>query len=457
MDMEEFVRKGHAADERMRQMLSRFENRTWVRAVLFFALLALMTISIYLLNANMPLILDDYDFMYSWATGEMIDGFADVIRSQMVHYQIWGGRMLHVFTQLFLYLGKEVFNIANTAMFMLLLLEIYAIARPRERRFCWTLLLLAYLVLTTALPFFGTVFLWLTGACVYLFGTVLVLLPLLIVRSVQESGFFARGYLRAALCLPLGILAGWTNENTTCGMIAVIFMLLAGDYLKKKRVSPRLILLFAGQCIGALLLLLAPGNALRASGYTYDSMLFELIRRFVSVTAYGMCYLGLLLACVILLSAGLGREHASRTHYAYALVFAAVISVYAMVGSPELSDRTYTGAFVLMLAALLVLVGDAEVCVRRLDAAKIAVLPLVCVFMIYTGYHALKDVRHYAAQWHASVETIESARLAGETQVSLVPIPSASRFTMDIELSKDPLQWPNSTLSKYYGINIIGQ
>lgn len=439
----------------LESLLCAIERKEGFRFLIFCFLFAVMAASVYLLNLHTPLILDDYDFMYSWATGEKLTGFADVLRSQMVHYQIWGGRLLHVFTQSFLYLGKDVFNAANTLMFMLLLLEIYAIARPDGRRFCWPLLLLAYLALMTMLPFFGTVFLWLTGACIYLWGTVLALMPLVIARSIREGGMFSRGILRGALCLPIGILAGWTNENTTCGMIALMFVLCVWDYLKEKRVKPRILLLLAGQCIGAMLLLLAPGNFSRASAYTYDSVLIELLRRFVLATGYGMSYLGIVLAVIILLSAGL-RERAPRIGQAAALVFGALVTVYAMVGSPELSDRTYTGPFVLMLAAALMLVGDGEMHARKLDAAKIAVLPLIMVFMVYTGYHAVSDVRKYSDAWHSRIAGIEAACAAGEQQVSVEPVVSDSRFAMDIVLGPDASQWPNSTISKYYGIDVIG-
>lgn len=439
----------------LEHLLAGMERRKAVRGFIFGLLFVVMAASVYLLNLYMPLILDDYDFMYSWATGDLLTGFADVIRSQLVHYQIWGGRLLHVFTQSFLYLGKDAFNISNTAAFMLLLLEVYAIARPRERRFCWTILLLAYLALMTMLPFFGTVFLWLTGACIYLWGTLLALLPLVILRSIHEGGFFSQGRLSAALCLPIGILAGWTNENTTCGMIAVVFVMLACDYLKDKRLSARKLLLFAGQCVGAMLLLLAPGNFARASAYAYDSMIVELIRRFVYVTGYGMSYLGVLLALVILLAAGL-RDKAPRMGYAFALVFASLVSVYAMVGSPELSDRTYTGPFVLMLCAALTLAGDGEVHAALLDGAKIAVLPLALVVMLYTGYHAVSDVQEYSDAWNSRVGMIEAACAADEKQVAIETVEANSRFTMDIALGQDAAQWPNSTISKYYGIDVIG-
>lgn len=452
--MEKLERAAARAGRRAEEGLSALEGSVLFRGIVFFVLLAMMSGLTYLLNVHTPLILDDFDFMISWATGKPLAGFTDVIRSQMVHYQIWGGRLLHVFTQSFLYLGKDVFNAVNTAAFMLLLLEVYAIARPK-RRFCWTLLLVQYLALMTLLPFFGTVFLWLTGSCIYLFGTVLALLPLVIVRSVKEGGLFSRGWLTGALCFPIGVLAGWTNENTTCGMIAVVFVMLALDLAHRRRVPRRLFVLWAGQCIGAMLLLLAPGNLSRASAYTYDSMIAELARRFVMVTAYLLSYVGLLGAGVVLVHAAM-RDKAERGAYAWLLVFASVVSAYAMVGSPELSDRTFTGPFVLMLAALMTLLADAEERVRRMDAAKVIALPLVLVFAIYTGYHALNDVKAYEGQWAACTEAIVCAKEAGEESVRIPSVVSSSRFTMDIALNEKADQWPNTSISRVYGIDVEG-
>ena len=436
-------------------LLAALEACAYVRAALFLGLFAMMTTSVYLLNVHTPLFLDDFDFMISWATGEPLAGFADVVRSQMVHYRIWGGRLLHVFTQSFLYLGKDVFNVANTAMFMLLLLEVYVIAKPK-RSFCWTLLLAEYLVMMTMVPFFGTVFLWLTGSCIYLWGTVLALLPVVVIRSIAQGGWMARGKVRSLICLPLGVLAGWTNENTACGMIALVFVYIALEYMKRRKLRGRMVLLFAGQCIGTLLLLLAPGNFSRASSYTYDSMLMELLRRFVMVTAYGVVYLGVLLAAIVLLGAGL-RERIARGGQAALLLFGAFMSVYAMVGSPELSDRTYTGAFVLVLAACLTLLGDAEEHVRAFDAAKIVVLPLLLVTALYVSYQALGDVSAFEARWNTQIEVIELACAEGASEAKVESVYAVSRFTMDAEFPQDPAQWPNTSISKVYGIDVSGK
>lgn len=448
-------KRTQACAQAITQFLERLEGSEAVRGVIFIALLAMIGLSMYLLNAHMPVILDDFDFAISWATGEKLASIADIVASQVVHYRTWGGRLVQFFSQLFMYWGDGVFNVLNTLMYLVLLLEIYAIARP-ERRFCWTLILLEHLALLNMLPFFGTVFLWMCGSCNYLFGTSLALIPLLVLRNVKDGGWLSRGGKRSVLCFLLGVLGGWTNENMTCGMIALVFAALAIEWLEGRGLKKRLAAMWAGQCTGALILLLAPGNFSRASAYTYDSMLVEMIRRFVMTTAYGVSYLGLLLGAALLLGAVL-KENGARRGYAGVLVFGAIIGVYALVGSPELSDRAFTGMFALALSAVMVFVGDAEAHIRRLDAAKIAALPLVLVVLAYTSYHALSDVRAFESAWQLQTDAIECALAQGKTEAVVDSIESHSRFTMDVQFAEDAKTWPNTSISKIYGVDVIGR
>ena len=167
---------------RVRQFLAGIEEKTVFRACVFALLILLMAGTMFLLNTHTPLQMDDYDYSFSWSTGRPLSGVADVLASQAAHYRLWGGRsVVHTLAQLFLYTGKSVFNIANTAMYVLFVLELYALAKPKGRRFCWPVLLTIHAALFTLVPFFGTVFLWLDGACNYLWGTVLALAPLLVV------------------------------------------------------------------------------------------------------------------------------------------------------------------------------------------------------------------------------------------------------------------------------------
>jgi len=438
-------------------ILSVLESRRWLRGVFFASVLALTGVIVFILNLYTPMLMDDYDYLYSWATGERIESFGDVLRSQFIHYLTTNGRMFtHVFAQGTLLLGKEAFCIANTAMFLILLLEIYFLSRRRKACFEWMLLLCESLILMTLVPFFGMVFLWQTGACNYLWGTAFALLPAIMLRAVREYGIFASNKAVTVMFPLIGFCAGWTNENTACGIVALVFAALALDWLEGRRVYKRLWMMWAAQCAGLLCMLLAPGNAVRAQAFEQKPFLVELAGRFVNVTAYGMCYAGALFVMVMFLCMLL-RGKGARIGYAALLMFGALGAGYALLGSPVLSDRTFTGVIVLVLSAVMVLFADLIENTRFIGAAKILAMPVLMVFLVYTGYHGIKDVRAYHEEYSALTSTIKCAAENGCEEVKVEPLISRSRFTMSMLIEEDADAWPNSTLERYYGIRIIGE
>lgn len=288
---------------RVKRFFARLEEKMVFRACVFAALLMLIAGTMFLLNAHTPLQMDDYDYAFSWSTGKPLSGVADVLASQAAHYRLWGGRsVVHTLTQLFLYAGKGAFNVANTAMYVLLVLELYALVRPKGRRFCWPVLLVIHTALFALVPFFGTVFLWLDGACNYLWGTALAILPLLLVPRLMEKKHTALSVMAVPICF----LSGWTNENAACGVLAAVFCMLADRYRRKEKVPLAAWLCLAAQAAGAAVMILAPGNFARASAYAYDSMLLEIIKRLIRITAYTAVYAGALLA-MLQLTYGMGR------------------------------------------------------------------------------------------------------------------------------------------------------
>lgn len=441
---------------RVRQILARLEEKTAFRACVFAVLLMLMAGTMLLLNAHTPLQMDDYDYSFSWSTGKPLSGVADVLASQAAHYRLWGGRsVVHALAQLFLYAGKGIFNVANTAMYVLFVLELYVLAKPKGRRFCWPVLLMLHTALFTLVPFFGTVFLWLDGACNYLWGTALALLPLLIVPKLLDG---SRHAALGVIGIPICLLSGWTNENAACGVLAAVFLLLADKLRRKERPPMAAWLCFAAQAVGAAVMILAPGNFARASAYAYDSMALEIVKRLICITAYMAVYAGVLLAALPLTyETGRALKAPMRGRKAARLLLAALLCAYAMVASPELSDRSYTCVIALLLAALATLIGDLDAHVRALDAAKLCALPLSVFLLLYGGYQAAKDVSAHETAWNAQLESIETAVQGGKTEVQIASVESHSRFTMDIVLEKDADSWPNSTLSKWFGIRVMGK
>ena len=96
----------------------------------------------------------------------------------------------------------------------------------------------------------------------------------------------------------------------------------------------------------------------------------EIVKRLLRITLYTGVYAGAeLLAMPIVHGMGQALHVPMRNRRAALLLLAALLSAYAMVASPELSDRSYTCVIALTLCALATLLGDMEAHVRALDAA----------------------------------------------------------------------------------------
>ena len=152
-------------------------NRLMTTAVIIFVFAIMFE-----LNNLMPLHRDDYDYSLIWGTAEHINSLSDVLESTYNHYLLHGGRLITVFwLNLFLWLGKFYFDLANAAMFTALVILIYLHAQ-RDFKNCFDFKILAAVGLTAWLsfPHFGEVAIWKSGSTVYLWSAVpaaLFLLP----------------------------------------------------------------------------------------------------------------------------------------------------------------------------------------------------------------------------------------------------------------------------------------
>ena len=440
------IRKGRQD----RACTSRMNRNVFIAiAVLIFALMLAM-------NAHTPLMMDDYDYSFSWHTGERLSGLADLVRSQQAHYMLWGGRSVaHFLAQLFLYLGKPVFNAVNALMYVLLLLEVYALAKRRESVWDWRMLLAAHLLLFFAVEFFGVVFLWLDGACNYLWGTAIALVPLLIARSEREGGFFDAGSAQGALAVIPCFLAGWTNENTGCAVLAVCALLILWDMLQHRKVRLWRFAAVIAQALGVALMLLAPGNFARAAEESSRGFVMEMIYRTAVVAYCTLRYAGIPMAIgAVSLVVAIRKKVRLRIERLCILIGGAVLSAGALIGSPQISDRTFTSVIVLLAAALLVVMADIK---AQPDRRSLHVGAALMLAAALGAVPAVFSVREHGEAWAQQQAKIEQAVQNGEEEVCIESVASTSRYTMAINLEQEAQAWPNSTMAKYFGIRIAGQ
>ncbi len=243
--------------------------------IVFFAGLFLIR------NLLLPLVSDDYSYAFIWngegggniaygITGDFqrVTSFYDIAVSQWSHYFTWGGRTVaHCLIQFFVWIGKPFFDIANTLIFVLLILLIHWLAKSPISKISviWILLMIWICV-----PEWVSTMLWLTGACNYLWMAVLQLLFLLphVKSFFGEEIKFNCSLL--ILYIALSFLAGWSNE---AGGFAVLFFVSAIIILQKrqKNLQSWQIAGLAAFLIGYAFLMLAPGNFARAATGIYNS------------------------------------------------------------------------------------------------------------------------------------------------------------------------------------------
>lgn len=233
---------------------------------------------LYILNYLHPMSFgDDYLYSFIWQGKPMseplsenavrVASFRDIFVSQWSHYFTWGGRTVaHVLAQFFLWMGKPVFNFFNAFISVVLVAEIYWCINKGKITFgfkaktvCWI-----FFVLWAFTPGFAPVFFWLTAACNYLWTNV-ILLGFLI-PYFHKYYFFEKNTDRSGLLsffmFLLGVLAGWTNENSVCWIILLLLVFMI-RFRKREEMENWMIAGLIGLLAGYALLIFAPGNTAR--------------------------------------------------------------------------------------------------------------------------------------------------------------------------------------------------
>ena len=211
--------------------------------------LGIAGIVFYMLMIFTPLFSDDWNYCFVFGTDRWIQSLGDIFVSQYNHYFLNNGRFIpHFFVQLFDgILGKGLFNIVNTIVFMVFIILLLRVKDKTE----WRLLPIVLALLLLLMPGFNNAFLWMSGACNYLWAAVLLLLFYrLLTRNEIDSRYYP-------LLVLFGIVCGWTNEALIVGFVAGC---LCYYLINRKELTFHRAALLAGLIIGALFLTLAPGS-----------------------------------------------------------------------------------------------------------------------------------------------------------------------------------------------------
>lgn len=216
-----------------------------------------------------PYFANDYRYFLIQGSHELVSSYMDIIESQYQHYFEWGGRTVaHVIAQLLLFWGKPVSAVVQALCYITLILFIYYNAygiRPTLKlRFMPIFTITALLFLQ--LRVFGEVVFNIVSSANYLYTVTIALMFLLPYRISMRHDVQLNSAFLWPLMMVLGLLAGWSNENTAAAVATFVGLYLLYN-LKQRRLKFWQCIGYAAFLVGFALLVFAPGN-----GERFDSM-----------------------------------------------------------------------------------------------------------------------------------------------------------------------------------------
>ena len=344
-----------------------------------YILFVITCVIIYFTQRAVPFMQDDVWYSTKLFSDEPVKTIGDVIKAQSWHYQNWGGRsMAHGILQLLLPLGESFCDVANLLTMVILSLAVILVSVNMSKNY--------RIDTQTSNPenkglTAGTVFLYLTavigmlhglnadwrmsmywqsGSANYLYITVFIVL--FIYPYIRELTKETLKPLKGITLwiVPLGILAGWSNENMgpTVWLLSVFAIIYS--WKKKKPVKTWMFLGSAFSLAGSALCILAPGNFVRKNEAVVGETLF--IKFFNRIYSEGTAFASYLfpafltvLSLAIILYGILKVKPDIKT---MTVISMAVVSFGAMILSPHYPARASFGTMVfLIIAAVSMIMG----------------------------------------------------------------------------------------------------
>ncbi len=455
----------------------------------FFIITVCMFLFFYTLNYLTPLSFgDDYVYSFIWEGHSLyeplsenavrLSSWKDLLVSQLLHYYTWSGRIVnHTLEQFFLWTGKSLFNICNTFVSIFLMMEIYWFSNKGDvtlqmnaSRFCGI-----FFALWAFTPKFGDVFLWLVGACNYLWPIVLLLsflLPYVRKYYLLPDIMPKRGIFCVVIFF-LGLLAGCTNENTICFVIPVLILFIFRVW-KNGNSESWLHFGLAGLIAGYVLLMFAPGNIVRllAEKNSLNWLSWDNIKVNIALLVLLLVYYQIIpwyYNLRALYSLGERIEKIAESEkdrlLAKVLCAASFFMTFVMIFSPGFPPRSaFPGTVLLIIAAFILLRIQGECSIilikertkKFLRAAGIVYFVITAIATFYGSYythqHSQELLSFIKASDYAKSNIIEVNSLHPASDM----VQTASWFhVMNTEMSDNEKDWRNVAFSRYYGIKGI--
>jgi len=379
--------------------MEKSNNRISIMVIILTAVL------FFFMNVFTRKIGDDFYWENISGTSRRAQSIGDIFSSVYNYYMategtvITGCRVIAVFiTQIFVMIGKQVFNVANAfAYIALILLMYYHITGSIKNINCFLYgainIFIWYLV-----PAWGENFLWLTGSCFYVWPLIFILFFLIPLRNKSANPNYKLNIPLSLCCFFPGLLAGLTYENAAAGVFFILLAYFAVKIIRKDKIVLFEIAGTLGFLIGFILLLAAPGNFQRLNGYEivrqYGFLRRTFVRFFVTTHIFfsrdGVLLTGL---SIIMFLELLKHQKQKICIHSFLYVLAGIVCAYSMILSPVFMERAFFPVTIFLVIGFLNLFLQVEwpqILKRHLKLFTVLILLVFCASFLRAGVTIIK-------------------------------------------------------------------
>ncbi|WP_208414724.1 DUF3329 domain-containing protein [Paenibacillus castaneae] len=447
-------------------------------------ILLLIGIFIYMLVINLlsPMFADDYNYSFMWDKSKRIENIVDVLRSQYIHYFEWGGRSVsHTIGQILLMTNNGVSSTLNAIVFTFFIYLLYRHSQGIQLKYqSVTILLLIFFFCWTSFPSFGETNVWLIGSVNYLWTSVFILLFLLPFRNKLLGSEVKDSFVSRVSMLVLGVLAGWSNENTALSTLIILSIFIIYFYVKK-RLDIWMITGSGGSLIGFLFLILAPGNLVRANQQgkaddysfalyhikipammTLKIMLYQTPLWIALFLFVGIIFMHIKKAAPGFTFMVFMKENRTDVVYSILFIWISILNNIIMFVSPYFPFRAGFGSSMFLMIGVVSLlrinaVRNAFINKKMIYSAALSLLLVVSMSAVFIKYAQLKHENQ------SRIAFIEENLKKGNDTLTVSafsidynnPLESYLSHVFVSDIGKDSTRWPNNVYSQYYGLKSI--
>lgn len=445
----------------MGQKNSRIKKYYLIYAVFCVAIFTILLFC----NLRTPLLVDDYAYAFSFqsSTGEKqrIETVSDIFSSMNGHRLTMNGRIVaHFFVQLFVLLPSWVFELLNTAVFVLeivLLTELSAVytnAEKRQKRKA-IILLFSFAAVWIFQPVFGQVNLWLDGSINYLWAAVLSLgLMGVYFKIYREENFHMNLTEKMGFVIYSFIVGAWCENAAGALLLLEIALILLMKFQQKRKIPLITILSFELTLAGFLLMVTAPAELKNKTGELNLGHLLAMVSDLF--TKFQSFWLLWAMVGILLVMAICTKVKKETLLISVLIILMALAAGLCLIFGSYITERSLFFTVVLLVFACGILIN------ALLDSFKIQILCMICLVCLAFPYYFFTGVNDINTCYYAFVnneQEIIACAEAGEDTAEISYVYPGTKYTASYGLQyldqSDPESWPNDSMAVYYGVETV--